>query len=481
MQSTRGGSLGVSGSRRGGALGLLIASMVAAGGCSADVSRFDSPFFGVAESTSTAPKRPAAGLGRPGSLTEQSPDQGSASGGAYFPPSNTTGTRTQMSSLPDPAAPATVAPVARTKPVSQAAAPAQPRQQASVQAGQTIDVQPGDTLYGISRRYQVSLGELQSLNGGATIIKPGQKLVLPASARAAVPRAPSQVAIAPAATPAVTAVAPGQPPVADANGMYVVRAGDQIGSIAKANKTSSAELLAANGLTDPKQLRAGVTLRMPNAESPAGAAVAAAAPAPAVVAAPVETAAPLAGRPKILNDPKQRVASLGNAGGIATPTSATPTKTAPLTTAPETPTVAPIVTGTSAVAVAATGQPKFRWPVQGKVHSGFGPRADGSSNDGLDILVPVGTEVLAAEAGEVVYTGDGIPSFGNLVLLRHANGYVTAYAHNDQLLVKRGDKVRRGQPVAKAGKSGQVDQPTLHFEVRQGQTPVDPMPFMEKL
>ena len=95
--------------------------------------------------------------------------------------------------------------------------------------------------------------------------------------------------------------------------------------------------------------------------------------------------------------------------------------------------------------------------------------------------VPLGTDVHAAEAGVVAYSGSELKGYGNLVLLRHDNGWVTAYAHNDELLVKRGDKVRRGQVIGKAGKTGTVDQPQVHFELRQGSKPVDPTPFMEKL
>ena len=124
---------------------------------------------------------------------------------------------------------------------------------------------------------------------------------------------------------------------------------------------------------------------------------------------------------------------------------------------------------------------KLRWPVSGRVIAGFGGRPDGTHNDGINMSVPLGTDVHAAEAGVVAYAGSELKGYGNLVLLRHDNGWVTAYAHNDELLVKRGDKVRRGQVIGKAGKTGTVDQPQVHFELRQGSKPVDPTPFMEKL
>jgi murein DD-endopeptidase MepM/ murein hydrolase activator NlpD len=128
-----------------------------------------------------------------------------------------------------------------------------------------------------------------------------------------------------------------------------------------------------------------------------------------------------------------------------------------------------------------TANAKFRWPVKGSVLAGFGKRPDGTHNDGVDIAVPAGTEVQAADGGTVAYAGNELKGFGNLVLIRHDNGWVSAYAHADELLVKRGDAVRRGQVIAKSGKTGTVDQPKLHFELRQGSKPVDPMPHLEKL
>jgi murein DD-endopeptidase MepM/ murein hydrolase activator NlpD len=124
---------------------------------------------------------------------------------------------------------------------------------------------------------------------------------------------------------------------------------------------------------------------------------------------------------------------------------------------------------------------KLRWPASGKIIAGFGGRPDGTHNDGVNLSVPLGTEVHAAESGVVAYAGSELKGYGNLVLLRHDNGWVTAYAHNDELVVKRGDKVKRGQVIAKAGKTGSVDQPQVHFELRQGSKPVDPIPYLEKL
>jgi murein DD-endopeptidase MepM/ murein hydrolase activator NlpD len=120
----------------------------------------------------------------------------------------------------------------------------------------------------------------------------------------------------------------------------------------------------------------------------------------------------------------------------------------------------------------------FRWPVQGRVIAGFGTRPDGGHNDGIDVAVPQGTSVKAAENGVVAYAGNELKGYGNLVLVRHANNWVSAYANNAELLVKRGEKVRRGQVIAKAGNTGAASQPQVHFELRKGSRPVDPTKYM---
>jgi len=121
---------------------------------------------------------------------------------------------------------------------------------------------------------------------------------------------------------------------------------------------------------------------------------------------------------------------------------------------------------------------KFSWPVKGKLLSSYGTKDKGFHNDGINIAAPRGTLVKAAENGVVAYAGNEIRGFGNLLLVKHDGGWVTAYAHNDQLLVKRGDRVRRGQDISKVGSTGSVSTPQLHFELRKGSTAVDPRKHM---
>jgi murein DD-endopeptidase MepM/ murein hydrolase activator NlpD len=122
--------------------------------------------------------------------------------------------------------------------------------------------------------------------------------------------------------------------------------------------------------------------------------------------------------------------------------------------------------------------PGFRWPVRGRVIAAFGPKPNGVQNDGINLAVPEGTPIKAAEDGVVAYAGGELKGYGNLVLVRHPNGFVTAYAHASDILVKRGETVKRGQVIAHAGQTGNVTSPQLHFEIRKGATPVDPSQYL---
>jgi murein DD-endopeptidase MepM/ murein hydrolase activator NlpD len=129
--------------------------------------------------------------------------------------------------------------------------------------------------------------------------------------------------------------------------------------------------------------------------------------------------------------------------------------------------------GTTQPAVHGNG--KFLWPVNGKIVLSFGTKDGGLHNDGINIAAPLGTPIHAADNGLVVYAGNELRGFGNLLLVRHADGWVSAYAHCDALLVKRGDNVKRGQVIARVGQSGNVTAPQLHFELRKGAEAVDPL------
>jgi murein DD-endopeptidase MepM/ murein hydrolase activator NlpD len=312
-----------------------------------------------------------------------------------------------------------------------------------MQGGTTIIVGTSDTLEILSRRYNVPPAAIMQANGykGPRALSPGQQLVIPH---------PAAAAAAPVlAAPAVKPVAVAAPSV------HVVGHGDTLLSIARHNHVSVPELAKANNLDPAAKLSLGTKLVVPGHKT-----VAAAAP----TAAPVAVAAvqPVAAAPV---PPVTKVAA------VDTQQKARLAQAAPT---PEEPAIESPVK-----AAEATGAvPTFRWPVRGKVITAYGAKANGKSNDGINLAVPEGTPVKAADDGVVAYSGNELKGYGNLVLIRHSNGYVTAYAHASELMVKRGDTIKRGQVIAKSGQSGEVQSPQLHFEIRKGSSPVDPLQFL---
>jgi murein DD-endopeptidase MepM/ murein hydrolase activator NlpD len=320
--------------------------------------------------------------------------------------------------------------------------------QVASQGGITIIVGTSDTLDTLSRRYNVSSTAILQANGykGPRTLSPGQQLIIP-------PRQTAVVA-APAAAPALTAPPSRTVAAAAAPTVHVVNHGDTLLSIARRNHVPVAELARANHLEPSAKIKLGMKLSVPGART---AAIAPAAqPATAVA---VQPAAAMAA-------PATRMAAAGGAPQSARLAQATPT-------------VEAAADATPAKAAEATGVlPTFRWPVRGKVITSYGAKTNGKSNDGINLAVPEGTPVKAAEDGVVAYSGNELKGYGNLVLVRHSNGYVTAYAHASELLVKRGDTIKRGQIIAKSGQSGEVGSPQLHFEIRKGSSPVDPLQFL---
>jgi murein DD-endopeptidase MepM/ murein hydrolase activator NlpD len=307
--------------------------------------------------------------------------------------------------------------------------------------GTSIIVGTSDTLDGLAKRYNVSSAAILQANGykGPRALSPGQSLIIPRQGAAA--------------TPAVAAAA--SKPAVGASTMHFVNRGDTLMSISRRNNVPVAELARANGLAPTAQLKLGSKITVP------GARTANAAPAAAPLAAPVAavTAAPAGA---VTSAAVARVASAEPAQK-ARLASAT---TTPEETTPESPTKAADATG---------ALPTFRWPVRGRVVTGYGAKTNGKSNDGINVAVPEGTPIKAAEDGVVAYSGNELKGYGNLVLVRHSNGYVTAYAHASELMVKRGETIKRGQVIGKSGQSGEVTSPQLHFEIRKGSSPVDPL------
>jgi murein DD-endopeptidase MepM/ murein hydrolase activator NlpD len=120
----------------------------------------------------------------------------------------------------------------------------------------------------------------------------------------------------------------------------------------------------------------------------------------------------------------------------------------------------------------------FSWPLNGRILAGYGAGPDGSRNDGISIAAPRGAPITAIEAGTVAYAGNELRGYGNLILIKHTDGWISAYGHCDELLVKKGDQVHRGSVIAKVGATGNVNEPQLYFELRRGKQPVDPREFL---
>ncbi len=116
--------------------------------------------------------------------------------------------------------------------------------------------------------------------------------------------------------------------------------------------------------------------------------------------------------------------------------------------------------------------------MRGRILASYGSAPGGGHNDGINIAAPRGTPVRSIDTGTVAYVGNEVKGYGNLVLVKHDNGWISAYAHLDDVTVKPGDTIASGQVIAKVGESGGVTEPQLHFELRRGKKPVDPKEFL---
>jgi len=440
-------------SRRVPQVAVLTLMSVGFAGCSADMqtrfSDFSNPFASQPEATGSvrAPaveRREPPQYARPQASAPQYQSQALPAPAVAAPSAysgGVSGGGRGISSYAPPSKPA-IETTATVPPRSVAAA------RPSAQNGTTIIVGTSDTLDILARRYNVSAAAILQANGykGPRVLSPGQQLIIP--------RPTAVAAAAPAPAPAASkpvAVSAAPPSV------HIVNRGDTLISIARRNNVPVTELAKANNLDQSAKLSLGMKLTVPGSRSAAAAPV-----AQPVAAAPAQPVAPVA-------VPATKLASAGGPPQSARLASAT-------TNIVE---EKPIVEQASVKPSEATGAlPTFRWPVRGKVITSYGAKTNGKSNDGINLAVPEGTPVKAAEDGVVAYSGNELKGYGNLVLVRHSNGYVTAYAHASELLVKRGDTIKRGQIIAKSGQSGEVGSPQLHFEIRKGSSPVDPLQFL---
>ena len=270
-----------------------------------------------------------------------------------------------------------------------------------------VVVQKGDTLYSLSKKYNVPLRSIVEENNLSSpyTLNVGQKLVLPVRQT------------------------------------YTVAKGDTLYSISKKYNINMSSLIKSNGLEEPYSLNVGQTLAIPQSSSSGRS-----------YYVQNKTQSNSANN-KVSTSPKSIFSSNKNQKQIAQ-------------------------TSTPRQKVSAYRKNKFIWPVNGSVVSNFGVVGKGRRNDGINIKAATGTNVKAADKGIVAYAGNELKGFGNLVLIKHSDGYITAYAHNDKLYVKKGQSVLRGEKIATVGSTGSVNTPQLHFEVRAGKKAVNPRAYL---
>ncbi|MFN3764715.1 MAG: peptidoglycan DD-metalloendopeptidase family protein [Aliihoeflea sp.] len=347
---------------------------------------------------------------------------------------------------------------------------------ATVGGGQPVyQAQAQQSVYQQPQPVYASQGVAASPVGRATLAPPsGSQMAAAPQVKQPAPTLPASNALPAPAQPAPqqpdqtqVAVLPQTPKVGDAGqteqpqaapapgasggASYTVASGDTLSAISRRTGVSADAIKRANNL-DSGLIRIGQTLTIPGASAQSTTQVASAAPKPDPVVTngtvapqkPTETAQPQAAAYAPSSSAQQSVEAAVKDGAAVAPDS--------------------------------TGVGKMRWPVRGRVISNFG---SAQSGDGIDISVPQGTPVMAAENGVVIYAGDGLKEFGNTVLVRHDNGLVTVYGHASDLKVARGEKVTRGQQIATSGMSGNADAPKLRFEVRKDSAPVNPASYLE--
>ena len=316
------------------------------------------------------------------------------------------------------------------------------------EGGTPITVAPGETLQSIARQHGVPVAALMEANNisNPAIVQPGQHLVIPRYRTAGAPTSPPQTRVA-STMPVMPSTPIGAPrtALAPTSGIHIVAPGETLHSIARLYGKPVLVLAKANNIAPDTMVRVGDHIVIPDVHL---------LQQPASVASRADVPAPPPGGTNITTVESPHSARLA------------------------TPTAPPAQDSAVKSAEPVGALPSFRWPVRGRIIAAFGPKPNGLQNDGINLAVPEGTPIKAADDGVVAYAGNELKGYGNLVLVRHSNGFVTAYAHASEILVKRGEEVKRGQVIAHSGQTGNVTSPQLHFEIRKGATPVDPAQYL---
>jgi murein DD-endopeptidase MepM/ murein hydrolase activator NlpD len=493
----------------------LVASLLA--GCSSSSLRFQDGFYTGADSLTTAsvPKPqadvqngqsvaavPAGGYpaaGASGGQGTSQPFPGDADNRYALAPASGGQSSIQRSDLPvtgqQPAADSLTTGTTPQQPAV-AAGGQRPRGWSS-EGAPRVSLQPGETIYSVAQRYGVPAAEIMRANNitDASRVAPGQQLIIPGFSQGGqmqatntspqpAPQAQPQQA-ASGATPTdpryterslnqhaamLGNTQAAQPATTATGGTYTVKSGDTLSKISRETGVPVAQIRQANSLTGDA-IRVGQTLALGGGQP--AATVAAAKPAQPAPITPTDMQ-----QTGAVQQPAASAASAPSSVAQA-PAQANPAGYTPPAQEANSEIADQVGNDVAAIAPETTGIGKLRWPVRGQVVTAFGAQDGGVRNDGIDISVPEGSEVRAAENGVVIYSGSGLKEYGNTVLVRHDNGLVTVYGHAKELKVNRGDTVTRGQVIALSGMTGTAQQPKLHFEVRENATPVNPSTFLE--
>lgn len=455
--------------------GLTSAIIVAAGlsaGCSSDVARFDDGFYTGAVPQATGPSQVASndvyGTGGP---TNYPANVDQTTTGSIAP----AGSRM---AAPNGGYGGYPAPMATAAPAGQ------------VQSSQ-LPLPPGNQRTAPSDVFGTASAASASQQGGY----PANPATMAAQANGGQRGAPPTTLQEQARHLAMPGQRPNQLPSSSASAQAAstssgqtvqVASGDTLSAIARRSGVSAAAIRQANGLSGDT-IRLGQKLVIPTGRpsnaAPTSGQTSVATNAPKPYTKP--ESGPAAKSPQAIDERQTASvstpeASSGKSGRphAETAQSAPTQETRVANVEPKETVAAATQGGSNASAPEDSGISRFRWPVQGRVLARYGDKVGSRRNDGLNISVPRGTPVKAAENGVVIYAGDGLKEFGNTVLVKHSDGLVTVYGHADKLNVKRGDKVQRGQEIALSGMSGDTDTPQLHFEVRKDSAPVDPSKFL---
>ncbi|WP_343526869.1 peptidoglycan DD-metalloendopeptidase family protein [Sphingomonas sp.] len=283
--------------------------------------------------------------------------------------------------------------------------------------------------------------DAREIAGSTYVVRPGDTLSVVADRSGAGSEA---IARANNLTPPYV-IRAGQTLIIPAGRFHMVRSGESGIAIARAYGVPWSRIVEANGLTEPFVLRAGQRILIPG--TPMG--------------APASTAAERAAAFTLDVD------DILTGGEPALATNQAPARPSP--------TPRRVLPPTAVVAAPPRLNSGFAWPVEGRIMKRFGAGSSGERNDGIKIAVPTGTPIKATADGVVAYVGDGIAALGGLVIVKHGGSWTSVYGHASKLLVQRGQSVKRGQTLALSGQTGFADRPELHFELRRGRTPVDPL------